>query len=238
MNLEPRAVSKGMWWDGQYGGVVKNGTFAMLYRRPNLENIGLFDSIVCFPSSPADKVYNHVVHNGIEHGLSNDEINYINSQIDHLFPDAGGGGGGDPMAIVSIDGTSADPYIVVRRADGTFAQVNLANTIQNTPAYELLVNSQGKNNNPMFNMVKGDGDKNGVKCTGLNVKMSVPTWMYDLGGGKLGGDYDPDTGDIFIAADSVDGVWMFAWHIGVHPDWPKYSQGKPQGNYSVKVHIE
>ena len=51
---ESRISSKGIWWDGYYGGVCKNGKFVTLYRKPSLEFIGEFDAVTCFPDGGHD----------------------------------------------------------------------------------------------------------------------------------------------------------------------------------------
>lgn len=93
MNLEPKVTSKGLWWDGQYGGAGKDGKFVMFYLKPNLSDIiPAYDTLRCFPAAAASS--NVTTLNGVSRGLNNAEITAIDALIDTIFPDAGGGGGG------------------------------------------------------------------------------------------------------------------------------------------------
>ena len=151
---------------------------------------------------------------------------------------AGGGGGVSVNAIVALDGSSEDSMIRVTRASGVQEEVELMPTIQNTPSFAMVINNQGYNKSPHCNMVKGDGDNNGVKVSELNAPVSLPVWMYDYGGTVKGGMYDTDTGDFYVGANNVEISVQTSYMLGVHPDWPKYSQGKPQGAYATRVHLE
>lgn len=92
-NLDVRTYSKGLWWDGAYGGVCKAGQFAMMYRKPDLSDVfPAYDTISCWPSAPAAS--NTVSINGVPRALSQAEISGIETLIDALFPDSQGGGGG------------------------------------------------------------------------------------------------------------------------------------------------
>ncbi|MGL5643184.1 MAG: hypothetical protein ACRCW3_00160 [Metamycoplasmataceae bacterium] len=89
---ESRIGTKGLWWDGQYGGAVKAGQFGMFYIKPGLEgDIGHFDELVCFEGD-ANRCYR--ISNGAKHQLDKNYVATINAAIDKMFPDAGGGGGG------------------------------------------------------------------------------------------------------------------------------------------------
>lgn len=94
MNLELRATGKGMWWDGQYGGIVKDGQFLMLYTKPNLPTLDKFDSMSCFPNVGDRDQYCYTIYHNVKSPLSAAHIQYVDGVIDAVFPDAGGGGGG------------------------------------------------------------------------------------------------------------------------------------------------
>lgn len=93
MNLEARTMSKGLWWDGYYGGVCKDSKFAMLYHKPNISAvIAEYDAVSCYPKAGPDA--NTVVVKGVTRALNQAEISGIDAMIDTVFPDTGGGGGG------------------------------------------------------------------------------------------------------------------------------------------------
>ncbi|MGL5707786.1 MAG: hypothetical protein ACRDDF_05920 [Aeromonas sp.] len=186
MNLEPRVTSKGMWWDGQYGGVIKNGQFAMLYRKPNLENIGVFDSIICFPAASTDKAYNHVVHNGVTHDLSNDEINYVDSQIDLLFPDSGGGGGGGTgREIVNITPDDSQRGLRLTKADGSTSVVAYSSIKATNLEYYLDVSNADLSQTMTIPFAKG-------------VDVVIPIGSLNLTGRHLYMTIDPATNRIVV----------------------------------------
>lgn len=92
MNLEARTMSKGLWWDGYYGGVCKDSQFAMLYHKPNIAAvITEYDAVSCYPNAGPEA--NIVVVKGVARALNKAEISGIDAMIDTVFPDAGGGGG-------------------------------------------------------------------------------------------------------------------------------------------------
>lgn len=93
-NLEAETTAHGMWWDGQYGGISKDGQFVMLYTKPNLPTLDKFDTMSCFPGVGDRDQYCYTVYHGVRAPLSEAHIAYVGGIIDSVFPDAGGGGGG------------------------------------------------------------------------------------------------------------------------------------------------
>lgn len=102
-NLEVRTTSKGLWWDGQYGGACKDGKFAMLYIKPVLPDIDKFDEVVCFPGAGDRDQYCYTIFHGVKATLNAAHIAYIDGVIDTLFPDAGSGGGGGGVTKLRVD---------------------------------------------------------------------------------------------------------------------------------------
>lgn len=149
----------------------------------------------------------------------------------------GGGGGYNPNAIVDIDGTTENSHIIIKREDGREKEVNLLATIQNTPAYDLTVQTEGSYNLPHAQMWKGQTCA-GVCMERIGHKVSMPTHMYDLGGELRGGEWDPDTGDFYIGAHSVEVEVRASYCFGVHPDCPDWEKGCPPGDYVSRVHLE
>ncbi|MGL6084736.1 MAG: hypothetical protein ACRC29_02315, partial [Enterobacterales bacterium] len=150
----------------------------------------------------------------------------------------GGGGGGDSRAIIDIDGSSEHSKVRITRSSGRSEEIDFKPTIQNTPAYTLTINNQGWYNQAEGNMKPGDGNKKGVPISSFGEKVTCPVWMYDYAGTKLGGEYDQTTGEIYIAASSVEVKLQCSYHLGVHPDYPAYSSGRPKGEYMTRMALE
>ncbi|MGL5785073.1 MAG: hypothetical protein ACRCYZ_06460 [Alphaproteobacteria bacterium] len=93
-NLEVKATSKGMWWDGEYGGVAKDGKFKLLFVKPYLPTLSAFDAMSCFPGAGDRGEYCYTIFHGVKAELNEAHIQYVDSVIDLVFPDAGSGGSG------------------------------------------------------------------------------------------------------------------------------------------------
>lgn len=240
---ESRLSSKGLWWDGSYGGVVKDGQFAMLYIKPNIPLSSPFDELYCWPRAGDDPEYSYKVYRGLNTPLDVDEIELINRLIDSVFPAAGGGGGSVP------DSVFMDAWIhphgqdlTFQRADGSIETVNLMLSVQNTPSYVLGFNM--KSNPRSGKMLTGTNpDDFGVAVTGYggpNTKehrIYMPAKLYDLGGIQKGGEYRNDD-TFFISAANVEAKFQVSFLWGFHPDWPKFSEGRPVGQQSAGFWVE
>lgn len=129
MNLEPRVMSKGLWWDGYYGGVCKDSKFIMLYHKPNISAvIAEYDAVSCYPKAGPEA--NIVVINGVTRALNQAEISGIDAVIDTVFPEAGGGGGGSGVTNLRIDESSL--AILFTNESGTLGRLPFA-SLKATP---------------------------------------------------------------------------------------------------------
>lgn len=241
-NVQPKATSHGIWWDGEYGGACKGGKFKMFYHKPNLPDIDKFDVVVCFPNASDRDEYCYVIFEGVKATLNEAHIQYLSDVVDDLFPVAGGGGGGvDPQAITGIDAGAPDQFMTITRASGRTERVNVLPTVQNSPAYVLSFNNVGRCTNMTTAVpidqcgypVTGYGGKN----TKAN-RIYLPTAAFNTGGVEKGGTYRYSDNTFFVAANNVEISAQCGWLWGFHPSWPEFSKGRPMGNATSGFWVE
>lgn len=104
MNLEPKVIGKGIWWDGQYGGITKDGAFKMLFIKPAVIGIPAFDAMACFPDSGDATGCGYWIREAWQQ-YNQTERDILSAVIDAAFPSegTGGGSGGGGVTNLRID---------------------------------------------------------------------------------------------------------------------------------------
>lgn len=233
MNLEPKVESKALWWDGEYGGVVKDNKFLMLYRKPTLP-LPPFDAMLAKPNAGVGDG-NFFIYNNVKTLLTADQIHTMDAVIDSAFPTQGGGGGGtDPNAVTKIMADGIKPNLLVQKADGSLQTVGFGPNIQNTPAYNLAI--QLKSNPTSWNH---DVDPNaGVPYEGPDKLHILPKEMWTMGGQQRGARYNPDDGTFELLANSLEVQVMVRLIASMDKNCEHFSKGMPHGELGMTVVLQ
>lgn len=110
-NLEMKANAKRIWWDGEYGGVTKDGEFKWLLRRPYIDFLpSNWVNFVCDVSLGVNDLNTYTQVNTII-PLRIEDITAFDALIDSAFPTAGGGGGGGVTNLKVSEASRAITFI-------------------------------------------------------------------------------------------------------------------------------
>lgn len=126
-NLEVRANGKQIWWDGEYGGIIKDGEFKWLLHRPLVDFLptpwSQFNCTVELGVNPA----NFYTQINTDIPLDASDITAFEKLIDSAFPTEGGGGGsGGGGGVTNLRVSEASRAITFTDEDGRSGRLPFA----------------------------------------------------------------------------------------------------------------